>query len=295
MLKIFFTIIFSSFFFISNSQNIKEFEFIGSLKLEDNSVISYKLEFEDLGNGMIEGQSITDFAGDHRTTSAIKGRIDYENDRISYAEVKNLSTKSDYDEENFCYIHLTNADFKLKNRKSSIKGSFQGKFPDGKNCVEGDLILVGSKFFYKRMDKLNRKISRIKKIDSVAKANLKTSTFKEKLANNLLENEDVIALYIDDSNGVYLELWDEELEDGDKVDVFINQKLVLEDFEIKNQKKIIKIPLSNSEVSVTVVANNIGQKGPNTVSLILRDNKNSHKIRTKLQKDEQAYILLKSK
>lgn len=294
MLKKTYTIIFSLIFLTSFSQNIKEFEFIGSLKLKDNSVISYKLEFTDIGKGMIEGKSITDFAGDHRTTSKIKGRIDYENDRISYAEVKNISTKSDYNEENFCYIHLTNADLKLKNRKSSIKGSFQGKFPDGENCVKGELMLVGSEFFYKRMDKINRKISRIKKIDSVAKANLKTSTFKEKLSHNLLENEDVIALYIDDSNDVFLELWDEELEDGDKVDVFINQKLVLENFEIKNQKKIIKIP-NNAEVSVTIVANNVGQKAPNTVSLILRDNNNSHKIRTKLQKNEQAYILLKSK
>ncbi|MGO1751962.1 MAG: hypothetical protein ACTHYV_05675 [Psychroflexus sp.] len=243
---------------------------------------------------MIEGKSITDFSGDHRTTSEIKGRIDYENDRISYAEVKNLSTKSNYDEENFCYIHLTNADFNLKKRKSSIKGNFQGKFPDGENCAEGELILVGSEFFYKRMEKLNRKISRVKKIDSVTKANLKTSTFKRKLAKNLLENEDVISLYIDDSSEVFLELWDEELEDGDKIDLFINQKIVLENFEIKNQKKIIKIPFSNSDVSVTVIANNVGQKAPNTVSLILRDKNNSHKIRTKLQQDEQAYIMLKS-
>lgn len=294
MLKYLLLVYFSFLPLHSFSQDIKEFEFIGALELEDKTVISYKLEFTDIGKGIIEGKSITDFSGKHRTESQIKGRIDYQNNRISYAETKNLATKSSYDKEDFCYIHLTNARFKLCNRKSLIKGNFQGKFSNGENCAEGELTMVGSDFFYKRMDKLNRKVSHVEKIDSVTKANMQSAVFKEKLASNLLESDDVIALYVDSTNDVFLELWDEELEDGDKVDVFINQELVLENYEIKNEKKVIKIPFVTSDVSLTVVANNVGNKAPNTVSLILRDKDNSHKIRTHLKKDEQAYILLKS-
>ncbi|MFN2260840.1 MAG: hypothetical protein ABR595_02090 [Psychroflexus sp.] len=285
------------FFFLINfglfSQDNKTQEFIGAISLEDKTVISYKLTFKDVGKGKIEGQSITDFSGDHRTVSKITGHINYDDNSISFKEIQNLSTKSDYEADSFCFIHLNEAKVKLRNRKSIIEGHFTGKFPDGEDCVSGEIKLIGSDFFFKRMDKLNRKISRVKKIDSITKKNLATSTFKKKLDANLLEKNDVIALFMENEPNLYLEIWDEELQDGDRIDVYINKSLILDDYEIKNDKKTIKIPFDSEKISITIIANNIGEKAPNTVSLNLRDSQNTHKIRTKLEENEQAYIMVK--
>lgn len=288
-----FFIIFFLINFLGFSQDNKTQEFIGAISLKDKTVISYKLTFQDVGNGKIEGQSITDFSGDHRTVSKISGQINYDDNLISFKEVQNLSTKSDYEPDSFCYIHLNDAKVKLRNRKSIIEGDFTGKFPDGEDCVSGEIKLIGSDFFFKRMDKLNRKISRVKKIDSVAKTNLSTSMFKKKLDANLLEKDDVVALFMKNEPNLFLEIWDEELEDGDRIDVYINKSLALENYSIQNEKKIIKIPFDSEEISITIIANNIGEKAPNTVSLNLRDSQNNHKIRTKLEENEQAYIMVK--
>lgn len=274
-------------------QNSENYEFIGSVLLEDDTMISYKLSFKDIGNGKITGQSITDFAGEHRTISSIEGQIDYKNNTISYKETKNLLTKSNYEDDSFCYIHLNKANIKLRNRKSVIEGSFQGKYPNDEPCVSGEIRLVGTDFFFKKMDRFNRRISRINKIDSLTKAKLATSIFKNKVENNTLQNEDVVALFLPKAKHVFLEIWDEELEDGDKIDVFVNKKLVLENYEIKNQKKILKLPFTQPEMTIAVVANNIGVKAPNTVSLVLRAKQEQHKLRTKLEKNQQAFLLLK--
>lgn len=274
------------------SQENKNQEFIGSILLADDTMISYKLTFQDVGNGQIKGKSITDFAGEHRTISSVEGKIDYGNNLISYRETKNLLTKSNYNEESFCYIHLTNAKINFRNRKSIIEGRFQGKFPNGEPCVAGELKLVGSDFFFKKMDKFNKRISRINKIDSLSKAKLATSIFKESVVNTTLEKEEAIALYVPDANFIFLELWDEELEDGDRIDVFVDDQLVLEDYEIKNQKKTLKLAFNKQQLRITIVANNIGLKAPNTVSLNVKAHQQVHKLRTKLEQDDQAYLLL---
>ena len=105
------------FLFISNlsiGQKIQEHSFVGTIQLLDQSMITYKIEFDEMKDGSISGKSITDFAGAHRTESAITGKINREENTITFNELSNLTTKSDSPLDDFCYVHLYNAKIKIK-------------------------------------------------------------------------------------------------------------------------------------------------------------------------------------
>ena len=115
------TFLILSFLFISNltiGQKIQEHSFVGTIQLLDKSMITYKIEFDEMKDGSISGKSVTDFSGPHRTESEITGKIDREENTITFNELSNLTTKSDSPSDDFCYVHLYNARIKLKEKKS---------------------------------------------------------------------------------------------------------------------------------------------------------------------------------
>jgi len=158
----FFTVLFLfSFNCIVHSQSKTEHSFIGTIQLLDKTLLTYELIFEEDENGNITGKSISDFSGDHRTESKIKGKIDRDANTISFNELDIISTKSDIPYDDFCYVHLYNAKIKLKKKKSVIQGHFYSRFKDDKKCLEGDIYLAGSERFFKKMNKMVKKIERV--------------------------------------------------------------------------------------------------------------------------------------
>ena len=82
-----------------NSQNFQEY--LGILKLNDSSLISYQLNLTEI-DGIISGFSVTDLGGNHETKSNITGSYNKDLDLLSFREVGIIYTKStisDYDFE----------------------------------------------------------------------------------------------------------------------------------------------------------------------------------------------------
>ena len=59
----------------SIAQVVKDYEFIGTLQLSNKTLITYKLSFKELSDGIIEGSSLTDIYGEDRTKSNIKALL----------------------------------------------------------------------------------------------------------------------------------------------------------------------------------------------------------------------------
>ncbi|MBD3636989.1 MAG: hypothetical protein HUJ25_06550 [Crocinitomicaceae bacterium] len=77
----------------------------------------------------------------------------------------------------------------------------------------------------------------------------------------------VIATIKTKKNKVKIEFWDHLRMDHDTVHIMLNDSLLLENFPIKKQKKKLKLDLPPGEYVLKVIAVNLGDIPPNTVSV----------------------------
>jgi hypothetical protein len=273
-------ILFFSFLSITTlkiySQQDKNYEFIGALKLPDSSFITYKINFKEIEAKTIEGYSVTDFYGTEKTKSSIIGKLNIEKKTISFHETFNLSTISDAKSNEFCYVHVKNAQLKSKNGKTIIQGKFEGKFKNDTNCAFGRIYLIGTDF----LNELNN--------DTVNGLN---KTLK-KTEENRLSSKDVLKLNWSSEN-IVLELWDAAVIDDDQIDVLFNGKSVLGKIVITKEKKILTIPFTDSICKIEIIAISEGNSPPNTVNIILKDNNLSTTVVTNLKQGEKTSLLIK--
>lgn len=268
------------------------YEFIGNLQLPDKNTISYKLNFNLKENGTLSGETITDFSGEHRTVSKISGNLSKNKKTISFSETKNISTKSTYDNANFCFVNVTNASIKIKTDKSIIQGDFIGKFPNGKKCAEGNILLFGSKQLYKKIEEVSKKISQVKPNDTKIQEGLDAKTLENEANNNILKSEDKLRINWN-ADHIVFDIWDTQKEDGDKISILINGVVFKRNIIVSNSKQTFSFPFKDSELTLTIIAENEGGLPSNTAQLLLKDTKESFPIMTGLKQGEKVSIILK--
>lgn len=262
------------------SQETEQQEFIGMLKTPENAIITYKINFKELADGNIEGFSVTDFYGSEKTKSKINGTINRNKKTISFYETENVSTKSDANPGEFCFIHVENLKLKTKTNKTIIEGKFQGKYNTGKNCVNGYLYLVDTNFLSKSDSTLDLKPQKAIK-ELLYQTNNQELLPNEKLQINWISEE------------ITFECWDSRKVDGDAISVFFDDKKLLENSIINETKKAISLPFVGKEAVIKIVATNEGTQSPNTVTINLKDKTIIHPVITKLKLGETTTIILK--
>jgi hypothetical protein len=273
---------------VAVSQPVADTEFVGTLQLPDDVIISYKLKFAEKDNGVIEGTSITDFYGADKTVSRIKGNYNASRDRISFIETENISTKSKEDESTFCYIHLSNAKVKRVGCKTIIQGAFKGRLKNGDRCIDGYLYLVGVTF----LDELANKISNSDKLrnnDTIKTLLNKYNDVVKKDAATELKHKDKLELAWS-GDDIIIEVWDGQEEDGDEISVMVNGKIILERFGITQQKKSIVVPVLEKITYLKFFATAVGSRPPCTVNIQIRGDNNQQNLRTVLLKGEFAEL-----
>ncbi len=262
------------------------YEFIGVLNTESGDMITYKLIFDEVKDGKIKGESISDFYGKNCTISKIEGSIDEKENQISFKETANLSTKSKTSSNLFCYVHAKNIKIKKIRGKSIIQGRFNGYFPNGKSCVDGSVYLVSADILETISDKID-KIDTTKLEDSTKLDLKKIKTIVDE--NKTLTSNQHLK-HPTNSDKLSLEIWDSYREDGDRVDVFVDDVKISNDIEIKQERKTISIPIHKETKYIKIVAVNEGATPPNTVNFQISDGKIYTPANTRLKKGEAIYI-----
>lgn len=262
---------FFSLIFLLNYQLLfaqLDHEFIGAVKLNDSTVISYLINFSE-NNGNVTGYSITDLLGPDETKNIIKGRYDVQTKEFSFEEDDIEYTKSEYLPQDFCYIHF-NGKLKISNKSSFIKGKFNGFFKNNQACIDGEIHLIGSEQLYVKLNKLDDKVAKSRRIDSVAKSKISFVKMLDSIkTNSLKEGENTSVFW--NSNKLVLEIWDAGKEDGDIVSIFVNENLVLDKFMISHKPKMIEVELLEKLTEIRIEAINIGDISPNTANIKLFD------------------------
>jgi len=293
LLLIFFCISESSFALQANDSK----EFLGTIQLQDKSVITYKISFVEHPDGTITGKSITDFAGDHRTESNIKGRLDRDKNLISFSELGNIYTKSDSEEQDFCYIHLYNAKIKLNKRKSIIQGHFYSRYADGSLCIEGDIYLIGEEQFLKKIEKVEKTKDRAKLLvadEKLEKVQEELDRTKVAIKEAILTEEDKMTLKTEGEQ-ITIKVWDAEYVDGDIISIRNEDAFILRRYSIKKQPKEIVLPMDKDSVRLTFIANNEGKRPPNSANIEITTSEGDVPLKLQLNQDKAAEVLILKK
>jgi len=275
--------IFSCQIFYSQSE-LKDLR--GTLKLNDTAFIPFKLSILKNHLNEIEGYSLTDENGPHETKSYVKGTHDEKSGVLKFYEYGIVYSKSPYDELDFCFVHFEG---KMKDfyKSKKIMGNFQGKYDNGSKCIDGEIILLDEGTVNDKIEKFKKKFNkprfqkniakRLPKIDSIQ---LKPITTDEDL--NVFVNSKKLVISIYDSGKV----------DDDRINLFVDDKLILKDYSIVKERKEIPLEIKRKRISVKVVALNEGTSSPNTVKIEVRSNNDFISTKTTLKTNESASLSL---
>ena len=272
---------------VTLSQN--NYDFIGVIQLQDKSVISYRIFFTETA-GKITGFSVTDLQGNHETKSIINGSINNDTNKLIFEESEIIYTKSEELTSDFCFIHFEGK-IKLNNSKALIEGSFEGLYNDGVKCTDGSIKLVGEDVLYKKANRLTKKINKTNRISDSIKSSFSPVKMINDLKMNTLKNNNNINVYTSSQNYL-IKLWDAGKEDGDKIFIYLNDKILISKYEVIKQVKEIDIKLVKGVNVLKIVAYNNGKIAPNTAKIIITDGILEHDLSTNLSKGEFAKITI---
>ena len=271
---IFICIILSTFAYCQNT-----FSYLGTLILSNNTPISFSLELKE-DNGIVNGYSITNINTPDETKSEISGLYFKSDNSFQLQETQILQTNSEAHLKTFCYINM-NLSFKGKFGTKRLEGTFIGNFLDSTQCASGKIILMEEK-------KLKKKIEKVKKrIDKQADKMI-TDTNQIQQTKILKDGVDFIINW--ESDKIKLFIWDANQEDGDKIQLIINNNIILNNFKTTNKRKKIKYRLVDGENIIEIKAVNLGNSPPNTSRLELVDSKTKYPIITQLELGKSAII-----
>jgi len=275
ILFIFLLISFSLTVFSQDSQ-----EFIGYLSA-NKTVITYKITFRLDEKGLLNGESITDIYGSDRTASSISGSYDKINKIISFKEIKNTSTKSNADQNDFCFVNVLNLKLKVLKDNVVLDGGFIGYNSKSKKCAEGKIHLVSSFFFNGlKVDGVN--IDSLRQLEKLEISSLASSLVAKEFS--LKGNCETSLKW--SSKNIIIEVWDNFSEDGDIVNVFIDSKKIGGNVVLRNEKYILKSNFINSKSTIKIVALSEGSTPTTTVNILFIDGVKQIPIIARLKKGE---------
>lgn len=273
----------------SQSQN----EFFGAVILNDSISITYKINILEK-NGNVKGYSVTDLGGEHETRSNIFGEYDKVNKELSFRETGIVYTKSLVSQDDFCFMNVTIKNFTF-DRTKNITTNFFGLFSDNTECIHGKLILRSIEKVEARLNKVSKKINKSKKIADSIKSKINPLKMMDSLNMNILRKNQTLSVF-SKSKKIKLTVYDGGKEDGDKISISSNGKLLINNFEVKNNKNVFFINLIEDKTSILIKANNEGNISPNTVVVEFDDGKNDIKALSNLKIGETTQIdIIKAK
>lgn len=265
------------------------YELVGTIKLIDNSIITYKLSFDEFEDGSIKGKSITDFTGAHRTESRLEGHIDRAANTITFSEKSNILTKSELPSSDFCYLHVYDAKMKIKKEQSIIQGHFYSRYDDGSKCIEGDIYLVGDDMFLDKMKSLSNKRLLPEKQKKIIK-DLVTKSEENMVRTVLTEGQTLTVRALNDD--IMIRLWDDEHIDGDRISVFRDNELILDNYAVKRAQKQLLIPIVNDSTEIRIVATNEGRIPPNSAKFEILNSNINVPITIRLNEGKEARFIV---
>jgi hypothetical protein len=270
----------------SFAQMSEDFSFMGMLQTTDRQMITYKIDVT-INDGVVSGSSLMDIDGPNATTSSLTGTYDYKTKLLSFTEDKVLSSKAPLDGD-FCFISIA-AQMTVKKNKSHLTGDFWGLVDKKDSCVVGEVSMIATAYIMKTMARVEKVVKKTGTKDSTTLANSDLDNFVKSINTQSISSTESVSISAV-SDKCLLKIWDDGIEDGDMVNVKLNGILVLHNYTLKKDEKVIGITLQKGENTIELVALNTGDRFPNTAFLSVEDADSKTKLSSNLEKDQTAII-----
>lgn len=287
MKKLFFIFFLASFNFFGQAK----YEYLGALKLNGDSkmIITYRIIFTEK-KGVIEGYSITDIGGNNETKNNISGTYNRKTNDFKFKEAGILYTKSVINQDSFCFVNFLGK-INLGTQNSKLEGSFKGLFKNKTKCIDGTAVLVNLTKIEKKVNTMNKKVQNSKFVSKETKQKMKAVSILDSLQVNSLKKDQNLNIFVD-SPEITIEIWDAKVEDGDKIDLYLNGKKLLDNYTVLNKKKIFTTSLNADKNVFRIEAISEGDKPLNTAMIHLIDKGRVFEMSTNLKKGEKTSITL---
>ncbi|TVZ52828.1 hypothetical protein [Dokdonia sp. Hel_I_53] len=276
-------------FCCSSFSQTETYEYLGVIKLNDSAFIPYKLAFEEL-DGKIEGFSVADLGGKHETKSNIIGNFNQEDKTFTFKEYDIVYTKSPITELDMCLVNFKGKMRNL-NKSKAFSGDFKGFYPDESACLNGMIIMSASDQVKERIEKMDRKIQKSKKVSQEIKDKISAKRAVDTLTMSIVKKDENLNIFTK-TKKVMVSIYDSGKVDNDRINLYVDDVLVLGDYSIEKTKKQIPIDITKPLTVVRVEALDEGTSAPNTVKVEIQDGPSLITTRTSLKTGEKAELTL---
>lgn len=293
-MKSVFTIFFLLFFQISYSQIV---ELTGVAIIGNSQMSKYMIVYEMNDDNTIKGYSVSDIGGDSETKAKINGFFNPRKKTLRFEEKNIISSKLNLSFNDFCLMSVTGK-FDKKNDKQIFTAHFVSKSPNYKlSCDSGTMILTTTENALELAAKFSKSVEKIALPDTIKKIiyeNLPPVKPVEKIKSIQAGS---ITKYTLLSDTVQLDIFDDKLQDGDKITVLKNNVEILSDFETTKKVQSLKFVIDKNEASVlfTIIATDEGSSPPNTVKVFLINGNEKVLLIAPLKKGQMVKIMLQRK
>ncbi|MFI0429434.1 hypothetical protein [Mariniflexile sp. HMF6888] len=267
------------------SQN--QHEYFGAIILSDSISITCKINISEK-DGEVKGYSLTDLGGEQETRSNIFGEYDKNKKELSFRETGIVYTKSPISQNDFCFMNVTIKNF-VFGKTTQVKTKFLGLFYDNTKCISGELFFNAIEKVEARLSKVSKKIEKTNRISDSIKEKINPIKIMDSLNMNILRKNQTLSVFTK-AKKINLIIYDGGKQDGDKITIIANGKVILNSYQADKTKRIIPIEINNNKMSIIIKANNEGSISPNTVVVEIDDNSNYIKALSNLKVNETTQI-----
>jgi hypothetical protein len=258
-----------------------QYKLKGYLGVQGGESFNYILDFKD-SSGFISGYAYT-FQNEKKDVKAsIRGFIDREDQTITFRETELIYNHGFESYATICLIQST-LHFVEEDRNRVFTGAITSADITNVSCSNGTITITGLetvKDIFENRKPIGDTVIAAKKV-IVAKplkamkiiydTSLTQSPKSKTLITTEKITEGVDKMYTWHSDSLVMDIWDGGKIDGDKIDIYINNDLVLKGYIIKKEKKRISVPLTKKVNELTILAVNEGNESPNTADITLFD------------------------
>ena len=245
--------------------------------LIDNKKTNFSIDFSIAKNNLISGTSLTAKGTKDETKCKIKGTYNKKNKSILFYETVVISSKAKYKNLNFCLL-VGNLQRTETAQHIKYTGKVAGYIRGTKTiCAQGKIHLETKK----------TKTPIPSKPIPKSKPPIKTDTLLSYIAG-----KKVITYQCKDKK-ISLEVWDDIKADGDRIDIYLDGKKIVSNYELSERKKSFPLNLTGTKHTLKVVALNEGLASPNTSTIVLHTATIKRRVVAHIKEGEEVYISLK--
>ena len=92
------------------------------------------------------------------------------------------------------------------------------------------------------------------------------------------------------SDSIMIYVWDHQIEDGDRINLILNDEWILSDYTLMKKKLEIPVKLHEGTNTFILYALNLGKYSPNTAAIIIYDGVKEHKVILESTMEESSAI-----